>query len=38
MNEPEVKPLNEPVDSPDIYPVYPESDEYDRPVNPYSQH
>lgn len=40
MNELEstVEPLKEPVPSPDVYPVYPEADGYDRPVNPYSQH
>lgn len=30
--------LPEPVPNPNQYPVYPESDGYDRPVNPYSQH
>jgi hypothetical protein len=40
MNDPEstVEPLKEPAPNPDIYQVYPESDGYDRPVNPYSQH
>ena len=31
-------PLEEPVPNPNAYLVYPDTDGYDRPVNPYSQH
>ena len=32
------EPLQEPIANPNVYLVYPDSDRYDRPVNPYSQH
>jgi len=38
MNDEDLEPLQEPVPSPDIYPVYPEDNGYDKPKNPYSQH